>query len=367
MRRVPSQIAQLIRDGGFNVQWVADLMYDDKRRLTNVPLEVGPSLNWDGSRFVVGAGQARVIWNDDAARDGIPRNVGDWFAPFGAELQVDCIIGAGVFSARIPQSRFVITDVPDIVDSQMLWEGRMIHPGQAFTVSLKDRLAKVQRDAFPYPTASRSTSAWEEVQTMTGLPIVRTMPDVLVPPTSYEGSREDALKSIFDRLDAWPHVDSTGNLTARPKKWPDPVDQFRQVISAPQSMTSESTFNRVVVIGKSPDGDPLYGVREIRSGFLRTRNIDGSQSPFGGATYSYQNDALSTQGLVDAYANDLLPRVARLRTRTRTVSEPFNPTREVGDVLTFTDPRRYGAEQLRILSLAHDGGVTRSTVEVADA
>lgn len=367
MRRVSDQAAEVIRDGGFTFQWVADLMYDGERRLSNVPIEVGPSLQWDGSRFVVGSGDVRVVWADDWGRDGVPRDVGDWFAPFGAELQIDCIIGAGVFSERVPMGRFVIVEIPDVVEANMLWQGRLIHPGQSFTVSLRDRLVKVQRDGFPYPTASRSESAWDEVQALTGLPVVRNVPDVSIPSTPYEGSREEAVRAIFDRLDAWPHLDPYGALTSRPKSWPDPVDVFRDVVSAPQTLTSTATFNRVVVVGKSPTGDPLYGVREVRSGFLRTENVDGSQSPFGGATYPYRNEKLSTQGEVDGYANDLLPRVARLRTRTRTVTEPFNPTREVGDVLTFEDTARWGTDLMRIVSLSHDGGETTSKVEVADA
>jgi hypothetical protein len=361
------QARQIIDDGGFTVRWVADLMYDGERRLANIDLSDGSlSLNWDGGRFVEGSGEARIVWTDEFGRDGVPRTVGDWFAPFGAELQVDCIIGAGVFSERIPQGRFLIVDVPDVVESNVLFDGRVIHPGQSFGVTLKDRLAKVQRDVFPYPTASHSTSAWEEAQNLTGLPVVKNVADVLVPSTPYDGSREDAVRAIFDRLDAWPHLDSTGALTARPKAWGDVSGEFRNVISAPLTLTSTETYNRVVVVGKSPDGQPLYGVREVRSGFLRTVNVDGSPSPFGGATYKYPGEKLSTQGEVDGYANDLLPRVARLRTRKRVVTESFNPLREVGDVMEFSNKQRYGTDLVRIVSIAHEGEVTRSTVEVAD-
>ncbi|MFL2001430.1 hypothetical protein [Microbacterium sp. A1-JK] len=291
----------------------------------------------------------------------IPRQIGDWFSPFGSEMQIDCLIGGGVFTERIPQARFVIDAIPDAEEAKMLWEGRLIHPGESFTVSLKDRLAKVQRDEFPFPTAPRSTSVWAEAQSLTGLPVLKNATDRSVPAIAYEGSKEAALKALFDTLDAWPNMDASGALTGRPKTWPAAVGAFRAVVAAPPSMTAEYTYNRVVVVGKSPAGDPLYGVKEITEGFLRVQNSDGSQSPFGGATYRYASDLLTTQVAVDAYAAELLPRVARIRSVTRDISEPFNPLREVGDVLLFE------GVPVRILKLSHQGGVTRSTVEVPDA
>jgi hypothetical protein len=369
MRTVNQRTARTIADGGFNTAWVFDLMYDGDRRLANVGIENGPSLAWDGGQFVTASGNARVVWSDDHATSLIPRQVGDWFSPFGAEMQVDCLIGGGVFTERIPMSRLVVTDVPNATEARMLWEGRLIHPGEAFTVTLKDRLAKIQRDDFPFPTAPQSTSAWGEIQSITGMPVIRNTPDATLPTIAYEGSREDALKALFDVLDAWPHMESSGALTSRPKTWSVPVGELVNVTAAPPSMTSEYTYNRVVVVGKSPDGDPLYGVRSVNDGFLRAQNPDGTQSPFGGSTYRYSDNlgVLDTQAKVDAYANELLPRVARIRSVTREVSEMFNPLREVGDVLTFRDGRRYGPAPVRVQRVSHAGAITNLTVEVPDA
>jgi hypothetical protein len=367
VRQVSDRTAQALADGGYDVQWVFDLMYDGDRRLANVEVERAPALTWDGTRFVVGTGTSRVVWTDDHARSLIPREIGDWFSPFGAEMQVDCLIGGGVFTERVPTGRFVITDVPDAVEARMLWEGRLIHPGEAFTVELKDPLVRVQRDDFAFPTAPATASTWNEVQAITGLPVIRNVPDAAVPTVTYEGSREEAVKTLFDRIDAWPHMDSTGALTARPKSWPNPVGVLRNVVAAPSSMTSTYTYNRVVVVGKSPTGDALYGVREVTSGFLRVRNENGSQSPYGGATYRYASDMLTTQEQVDAYAAELLPRVARIRSVTRQVTVAFNPLIEVGDVQTFADAARFGGDPVRVQRVIPGDGVTSLTVEVPDA
>lgn len=369
MRQASARLIEAIADGGTSPSWVFDLMYDNNRRLANVPIERGPALDWDASRFVVGSGSARIVWTDDHATSLVPREIGDWFSPFGAELQVDCVIGAGVFAERVAMGRFIISEIPNAQESAMLWEGRLVHPGESFTVSLKDRLAKVQRDDFALPSAPRSSSVWDELQSITGLPLARTVADASVGSIAYEGSKEEAVKALFDRLNAWPQMDSAGALSARSKSWPDPVGVLVNVVAAQPTMTSQDTYNRVVVKGRNADGDPLYGVREVKDGYLRVRNPDGSASPFGGATYSYADNlgVLDTQAKVDAYAEALLPRVSRRRSVTREVIEPFNPLREVGDVLTFADRSAYGAAPVRVQRISHRGGETVMQVEVPDA
>ena len=360
MRAVSDQTRALIRDGGFDRVWVADLMYDGDRRLQNLGI-AAPSLSWDGSAFVTGSGSARIVWNDDHGRSMVPKQIGDWFSPFGAELQVDVLIGAGVFAERVSMGRFVIEDVPDTVESRLLFQGILVHPGESFTVNLRDRLVKVAREDFPFPTAPASTSAWQEAQAITGLPIVRNVDDAAVPASvAYEGKKEAALKSIFDLMEAWPHLDPSGVLTARPKAWPAPVDAIRGRVSAPFSMSSAETYSRVVVEGKSPSGDPIYAVAEIIDGFLRVRNPDGSASPFGAPTYRYQSDFLDTYEKCVEYARRLLQRVSQIRGVTRTVVEPFNPLREVGDVLTFD------GGIVRVLHITHDAAETTLVVEVPD-
>ena len=361
MRQVSTAARELIRDGGFDAVWVADLMYDGERRLPDVGIR-NPRLSWDAGQFVAGSGSVDVVWSDDHARSMIPEQVGDWFSPFGAELQIDCIVGAGVFSERVPVGRFVIESIPGVEDRSMPFQGRRIHAGQVLPVRLKDPLVRVVRDEFPFPTRATSSSVWGEIQSITGFPVVRNVPDVLVPAgLAYEGDKAAVLSKLFDALGAWPMVDAAGVLTARPKAWPAAVGGFDGVVSAPVSMDASKTYNRVVVEGKSAGGDPIYGVAEVTEGFLRVRNADGSASPFGVATYRYASDFLTTRAQCDAYARELLPRVSRIRGVTRTVTERLNPLRELGDVLELD------GGLVRAQSVEHDGAYTTSVVEVPDA
>lgn len=360
LRAASSQAVSLIEDGGFERVWVADLLYDGERRLANVPV-ADVDLRWDGGQFVVGSGSLTVVWSDDFGSSMFPAQIGDLFSPFGAELQVDCIVRAGNFSERIPQGRFVIDSVAGLVSSRMPFQGRAINPGESFRLELKDSLVRVQREEFLFPVAAGSTSAWQEIGSVSRMPLVRNVPDAAVPAgTSYVDDRGSVLSRLFDLLGAWPHTDPSGALRARPKAWPAPVDEIRGVVSAPVVMESARTYNRVLVEGEAPDGTPLYGKAEVSDGFLRVLNRDGSASPFGVSTYRYASKFLTSQSAVAAYARELLPRVSRVRGVARDVSEPFNPLREVGDVLVFE------GGLVRVRQVSHSGAVTNSVVEVPD-
>lgn len=366
MKAVQSETRQLFADlaenggGGFEAVWAADLMYDDDRRLEGLKI-VAPQLTWDATRFVVASGSIDVVWADDFGTSMLPRQIGDWFAPFGAELQVDLLIRAGQHQDRIPMGRLVIEEVPDAEDRRMLFENRMITPGEQFTLQVADRLMKVNRDEFRFPTRAVSTSAWQEIQAITGFPIIRSTDDAVVPGSiAYEGEKPAIVNKLFDLMEAWPHLTADGVLTALPKAWGAPVDEIRGVVSAPVSMTSARTYNVVVVQGKSPDGQPIYATADISEGYLRVRNIDGTVSPFGQKPYRYSSEFLTNYAQCARYAETLLERVSRVRGVTRRVVEPLNPLREVGDVLAFEDG------VVRIQQVAHRGARTELVVEVPD-
>lgn len=365
MRAAQETTRQLIADlaagrGGFEAVWTADLMYDGERRLAG--LNIGePDLSWDLGRFVVASGSVPIVWSDAFGTSKIPREIGDWFAPFGAELQVDCIIRAGRYEDRIPMARLMIDSVPEAEDRRMLFQGVPFTAGESFTVNVVDRLKKVERDEFRVPTAASSRSAWQEIQAITRFPVVRSHADAVVPSgMAYEGEKDKVTSKLFDLMGAWPHLTGDGILTGLSKDWGPPVDEIRGVVSAPVALDSELTYNSVVVEGKDPDGEPIFAFAEVTEGFLRTSNRDGSLSPFGTKPYRYQSDFLRTYEQCLAYARELLGRVSRLRGVTRTIVEPFNPLREVGDVLAFD------GGVVRIAQLSHKGAQTRSVVDVPD-
>lgn len=345
----------------FTRSWVGSLIYDNVTRVADLPL-FSPSFSWDGNAQISGSGSCEIVSQDPFGRSIVPTAIGDLWSPFGAELQVDVIITVGDFGARIPMGRFVLDAIPTSREVELPGPaGGVFYPESRLELSLKDYMLRVKRDEFAFPAPPSSTSMWAEAFNLTGLATVRNLPDTPVPTSiTYDEDRLQALDDLFALQDAWPHLTSSGQLTARPKSWPAPVSRFRGVASAPRVMESERVYNRVVVEGKSPSGDVIRAVAEITEGFLRVRNSDGSRSPFGAATYRYQSDMLTTYLQCLTTAQSMLARVSKLRSVRRTVVEPFMPLREVGDVVLLGD------EVTRILSIQHDDSTTTSEVEVAE-
>lgn len=367
MRDVQDATRQLFADlaegrGGFDAVWSADLMYDGERRLSNVAIGE-PDLSWDLGRFVVASGSVPLVWSDVFGSSMIPRRIGDWFSPFGAELQIDVVISAGKYQDRIPMGRFIIDAVPDAEDRRMLFDGQPFTAGESFKLEVSDRLTKVARDEFRVPTRATSTSAWQEVQALTGFPILKSVPDAVVPSgMAYEGAKEPIVNKVFDLMNAWPHLTPDGVLTALSKAWGDPVDTIRGRVSSPISMTADNTYNSVVVEGKGDDGEPIFAFAEIVEGILRVVNPGGGVSPFGSRTFRYASEFLRTYDQCANYARTLLQRVSKLRGVRRTIVEPFNLLREVGDVVIDASDGATG----RITQVKHRGAETTSVLDIPD-
>ncbi len=371
MREVSKALREVLDDGDYDVDWVADLIYDGVPRAQNLLLSA-PRFSWYASAQVQGKGSCTVLWDDVFAQSIVPREIGDMFSPFGAELQADVLISAGDFQERVSMGRFVLDAVPSAVEYAINNPrgGLPLVVESTVSLDLADYFLRFARDSFDFPTSPQSTSMWDEAQRLTGLPVFRSIPDRVLPTAiTYDEDRLEALEKALGPSNAWPVLTPSGALTAMPKAWPAAVDRIERVLDAPLVMRSENVYNRVVVEGKNPDpaGRPLVAVRSIEDGPLRASNRDGSRSPFGGNTYSYRSDFLTTQEQCEAYADELLPQVSRIRSVTRRIVEPFNPLRELGDVLVLVDPTRQNAESLvRVRAIEHAGAETVTEVEVGE-
>lgn len=371
MREVSVRLRDVLDGGVFSIQWVADLYYDGGVKAQNLNV-LSPKFSWDMSAQIQGSGSCEILWDDMFGQSVVPRDIGDLFSPFGAELQVDVIVSAGAFAERVPMGRFVLDSVPDSVEYAIARAhgGLPVVAESRVTLDLADYFLRLARDSFAFPSSPKSTSMWDEAQRLTGLAVFRSIPDRVLPTNiAYDEDRLEALGKVLGPSNAWPTLTPDGALTARPKEWPAPVDRLVAVLDSPLVMRSENVYNRVVVEGKNPDpdGPPLRAVAQVTEGFLRTENRGGARSPFGGNTYRYKSDFLTTQAQCQAYAEELLPRVSRIRAVTRRVVEPFNPLREVGDVIVLVDATRMGDESLvRVRSIDHNDAETTLEVEVSE-
>lgn len=371
MREVSQKARDVLEGGDYRVDWMMDLIYDDEPRAQNL-MVLEPSFSWDLSAQVQGSGKCSVLWDDVFGQSIVPREIGDLFSPFGAEVQVDVMLSAGAFQERIPMGRFVLDSVPEGVEYAIPRPhgGLPVVAESRVTLDLADYFLRISRDTFAFPSSPKSASMWDEAQRLTGLPVFQSIPDRTLPTNiTYEEDRLDALEKVFGPSNAWPALTPGGALTALPKAWGPPVGRIEDVISASLEMRSENVYNRVVVEGRNPDpnGKPWIAVAEVRDGFLRTQNADGSPSPVRGNTYRYSSDKFTSLDQCRAYADALLPNLARLRAVTRTVVVPFHPLFELGDVCVLVDPTRMGEESLvRVRGISHAGGETTLTVEVSE-
>lgn len=371
MREVSQELLGILDDGGYDVTWTADLIYDGEPRAQNLLL-ASPQFGWDAGAQIQGRGSCRILWDDIFAQSIVPRQIGDLFSPFGAELQADVVFTAGDFQERVSMGRFVLDSVPSAVEYAISHPhgGEPLIVESTVDLSLRDYFLRIARDSFDFPASPKSGSMWDEAQRLTGLPVFRSIPDRSLPTAiTYDEDRLEALEKVFGPSNAWPALTSGGALTAMLKVWPEPMGRIEQVLEAPLVMRSENVYNRVVVEGKNPDpsGPVLRAVAQITDGYLRTKNTDGTRSPFGGNTFEAQSDMLTTQQQCQDYADELLPQVARIRSVTRRLREPFNPLRELGDVYVLADPsRQYEESLVRVRGIDHVGAETVLEVEVRD-
>lgn len=341
MREASAALREVLRYGSFDVQWMADVYYDGVRRLTNAPI-AEPKFTDDGSSLVQGTGSCTVVITPDFPESFTPAVADDMLAPFGSELSISVLISAGTFAERVQMGWYRIEEVPAAEDVTTEFAGKRIVIGSSVDLTLQDRFRRVQRDRFDVPGSPRSrASVLAEAQRITGLQIVREVVDGTIPRSfAYEEERLEPLYDLLALIDAIPYMRPDGTLGQRPLDSGQPVDTITDgpggtLVSLKRSMSSGKVYNRIAVRSSSTDDSAqVLATAEITDGPLRTRNADGSPSPYGRVTYYYSSDLITTKAQARRYAVHNLPRVSSLRVTERQLTEVFNPLRQVGDVLT---------------------------------
>lgn len=370
MRDVLESTWQQLTSGGWRESFTADLVFDNERVVAGLQLAPGADLSWDGSAQIVGRGTLDIVRTDTHGQSLAPERVGDWLSPFGGELQVSCIVGTGRRQERVPVGRFVITKAPQAIQDVIEIAGRRRVVAERIRVQVLDPLVRQQRDKFPFPTSPSTGTVWDEIQQLSRMQVVRNLPDTPVPAgLAYEQNHLTSLVDLFAALDAWPYVRPDGVLTSRPKQPGAIVADINadlMVSDITSEMDPEGVYNQVAGEAKAADGSPLRAIAKITDGPLRTENKDGSQSPFGTATYKVTPDSITTQQQLDDYVLATLARVSRLQTRTVQVAMPGAWLLEVGDVVRVTSKKGTPLEDVftgRVMKVSLDS----LSLEVTDA
>lgn len=370
MRTVSAKLPSVLQGGGFDHEFVADLWYDGARRLANVPIQ-NPSFTDDDSRAVKSQGSCTVVWTDDFGVSISPNEIDDVFAPFGSELAVYMMVRVGSqFEERIPLGWFQIVDVPTMRDHTMFWGGRYITTGTVLELQLMDRLVQVQRDPFDVPTAAPAgATVWGEVKAISGLQIVRSIPDITINrAVAYQESRIEALLDLADVISGIPYMTPDGALSMRTKAWGAVVDRMTRgtdgtIQEIGKGVGSDGVYNRVAFRGQGETQGQILAVSAIRSGPLRVTNPDGTRSPAHRRTTFRSNQFVYTPDQAKAYTDSELVRVSTLNAIKWPIIETFHPARETGDVVEVEDEQGV-ISKCRIVAIARDGGPTQKVTVV---
>jgi hypothetical protein len=370
--RIHSPALLDVLKGSFDARWTADVILDGVRRVQDLPI-LNPAFDEDSTSLVQGTGSVDVVYQGNFFESIAPKSVADVLSPFGTQLWVYVIVNAGDgFVERVPFGHYNVTETPSINSERMLFQGAAVSKGDRISLTLKDLFDGVQHDRFDAPGAPPSlASVWAEVQRLTGLPITRTIADAAIPSTTVY--QDDKLQPVYDLgtvLDAVPYLTSDGTVAMRSNVWPGPIDvlQSRHIdpagtlLAVHPGMANDTVYNKVVVRTNAADNTAVLATAEVTSGPLRTRNPDGSLSPYRSRPYFFSSDFVTTQQQGADTAAQLLPRVSQLRGVTVDLTEVFNPLRENGDVITV---KRLGETFVGRVSKVHRSGIDAQTTTVA--
>lgn len=325
--------------GVFNVNYFCDVFVEGARVMHNVPA-LNVSLNEDGTALVQSTGSCTIVYQDPFGKSVAPLSIGDTFSPFGTQITLSATVTAGAgFSETILLGTFLIDDTPTIDTKWSIFNGARISQGDRIDVTFADLMARTQKNTFDTPgSPPQLASGWSEIQRLTQLPVTRSMADQPIPSTvAYQ---EDRLQAVYDiastAFDAIAYMTSDATVSLRPKSWPAVVDTIAggdggTLIGAPRAMSNKDVYNKLVV--KDASGNVL-AQDQIQTGRLRAANADGSLSPYGTVTKTVSYPQITTPAQAQLYIAQNLPRMSALRGQQVTVTEVFNPLRELGDVVT---------------------------------
>jgi hypothetical protein len=366
MRFGSPELVQVLT-GSFDFHYTADVLYNGERRIQDLPIT---DVRWreDADANIQHSGSCTVVWSDEFASSISPDEITDTLAPFGAQLVVYAWVRAGSFEERVEYGRFEITDIPSARDEWFEFRGEWLVAGSVVELELRDLSAAVAEETFDSPESPQALdSTWNEVARLTGFPVLRTVPDVpITRSVLYPDSKWDATYELVSvMLDAVPHVNPNGSLSARPNVWPAPVSQLRMgegLVAVAGSMSQRGVQNRVVV--RAQQGEEILAIAELTNGPLRVRNDDGTVSPYRARTRYLSSEFVTNEAQAREWADAELAKVSVLRARTFTVVETFNPLRERGDVIDVERPTKW--LHARVVSIDRSSGPTQTlTVEVS--
>lgn len=370
--RFGSQALKDALKGSLDHQYIVDVFYNGVRVLANLPA-TNVTLIDDSRSLVQSTGSLTVAYQGDFADTIAPKNIGDILSPFGTQLSVSALVSVGPgLQERVTLGQYLIAETPQIVTQGFVFNTGVLSKGDIVDLTLKDLFYGIQRDQFNVPGSPPDlSSVWKEYQRLTGLPITKTITDGTI--TAAVAYQQDKLQACYDLatvLDATACMTADGTASMRPNVWPAQADTITggddgTLVSVDRAMANDLVYNEVVVRAYGSTGSAVLATAEVKEGPLRTSNPNGSLSPYRRVPYFYSSQFITTADQAIAYANTQLPRVSKLRSVEVTLTEIFNPLRDLGDVVGVSrvaSGQTIESFQGRVVRIERTSGATQKTV-----
>jgi hypothetical protein len=344
VRNISELCRQVVTGGSFDISYVADLYYDDRRLFAGLPI-TDPSFSWDSSGAIEASGSVTVVWTDEQGTSLSPTEPQDWLAPFGSRLIVYAVVSAGnAFTERVQVGDFTITSVPSADDSVFIFGETRIVVGSKVKLELKDRMVEVQRDRFTrLSSPTNMTSVWAEAAALTGFQLTRSLPDAPIRRSVvYEDDRVASLVDLMTIIGGVPHMASDGTLTARPTTPGDPVAALTvgprgTITQVGASLNSEAVYNGIIIRTEDDDQQQVLAELWIQSGPLRATPPGGARTPYHRVPRFYSSPQIKTPDQAAAVAPQLLAMYSQPRASSLEIQCITDVSVELGDVRTVDD------------------------------
>lgn len=336
MITVSDDLTATIQRGGFQRYFVADVIVDGERVLSDLRLSACVLVS-DGTAKIRNQATVTVEYTDELGRSVVPADLTDWFTPYATSLNISMVIKNSDLEEKVLRGTYLIRSVGAASSSTATVGGKFYTIGSRIELRLADAFRRVQRERFAGPLSPAGANAWDELGLLTGLPLARNVADVAIPRTiTYEEDRLDAVHTIGRLLEGTPYMDPNNRLTIESDTWGSETEAFAMGESGTvtqltaDDLTDEQVYNQVVVRSHDDDQVQVLATAELLTGPLRY----GGQ--FGRVPFFASSEFITTAAEAQAYADTQLPLVSTQQAVPYSIQAIVDPRREVGDVVPFT-------------------------------
>lgn len=299
------------------------------------------SLSGDLDNEVTCTGAGVIVYESVKGESLLPEGTKGVLSPFRATLELVMRVTAGDFEESVSLGLFMVTRVPNAHDFTVDSFGRTVVVATRVAVEFRSLEERVRRWGFRSPQHPQSTSCFDELRRITGMPVRETVDDAVLPSTvlyeAKKGGRLAAVQLIGDTLGGVPVVDSSGAWVIIPDELGDPVGTLRlgslgTVTDVGYEVDTDEVFN--VIVGQFEADDEarteLWVDAEVPFGDL------SPSSPFGENTLYITDDRVTTQAGAEARVAAALELYTSSQQYDVPIQCHINPLAELGDVLTLT-------------------------------